>query len=114
MNTSEFIKRGFSVISLFFVLFFIKPTSGDGLPGEFLLSSRWRDLMWYHSPLNNPAYLSEEKNIALRAAISPVLQGEFILSEIGTIIPFFQRHTAGISLILENDGKVQTSRFDVN
>lgn len=113
MNTSEFINKGFPVISLFSILFFNEPVYSDGLPGEFLLSSRWRDLMWYHSPLNNPAYLLEGKDVTLRAAISPVLQGEFILSEIGVTIPVFHRQAAGISLILENDGKVQTSRFDV-
>lgn len=87
-------------------------TPGDGLPGEFLLSSRWRDLMWYQSPLNNPAYLSEVNAMTLRAAISPVLQGAYTLSEIGFSVPIFLRQSAGVSLIMENDGTVETSRFD--
>lgn len=112
MNISHFTFRGFPAIILLLILLFNKPAQSDGLPGEFLLSSRWRDLMWYHSPLNNPAYLSEVNRMTLRAAISPVLQGAFTLSEIGFTKPIFQKHAAGVSIIMENDGMVQTSRFD--
>ncbi len=98
---------------LLLCLFLLKTEApGDGLPGEFLLSSRWRDLMWYQSPLNNPAYLSEINNMTLRAAISPVLQGAYTLSEIGLAAPILLRQSAGVSLIMENDGTVETSRFD--
>jgi flagellar motor protein MotB len=68
--------------------------------------------MWYHSPLNNPAYIAEVNSMALRVGLSPVLQGAFTLSEIGFTMPIFQKQAAGVSLLMENDGKVQTSRFD--
>jgi flagellar motor protein MotB len=110
MSSSQY--RGFPVILLLYILFFNTPAPGDGFPGEFLLSSRWRDLMWYRSPLNNPAYLAEVNNMTLRAAISPVLQGAYTLSEIGFTEPILLKQAAGVSLIMEDDGKVQTSRFD--
>jgi hypothetical protein len=50
--------------------------------------------------------------MALRVGLSPVLQGAFTLSEIGFTMPIFQKQAAGVSLLMENDGKVQTSRFD--
>jgi hypothetical protein len=110
MSSSHY--RGFPVIFLFCTLFLNTPVPGDGLPGEFLLSSRWRDLMWYNSPLNNPAYLSEVNYMTLRAAISPVLQGVYTLSEVGFTEPILLKQSAGVTLVTENDGTVQTSRFD--
>jgi flagellar motor protein MotB len=97
---------------LLFVLLFPAGILCDGLPGEFLLSSRWRDLMWYHSPLSNPAFLTETSNITFRAAVSPVLQGAFTLGEMGLTVPILLNHIAGVSLIGEYDGKVQSARFD--
>jgi flagellar motor protein MotB len=112
MSSLQFTYRNIPVKCLLFLLFLSVPAPGDGLPGEFLLSSRWRDLMWYHSPLNNPAYLPDVENKTFRAAISPVLQGAFTLSEVGFTVPVLQRQAAGVSLIMENDGKVGTSRLD--
>ena len=88
------------------------PVLGDGLPGEYLLSSRWRDLMWYNSPLSNPAFLTDVDYMTFRAAISPVLQGAFTLGEVGLSVPILLKQTAGISMLLENDGMVESSHFD--
>lgn len=112
MSTLHFIFSRFQPGFLIFLLLFNSLIQADGLPGEFLLSSRWRDLMWYHSPLNNPAYVVEKKDFTLRAAISPVLQGAFTLSEIGFTTPISAKQITGISLIMENDGLVRTSSFN--
>lgn len=112
MNRSKITKKNVGVLSLLCTLLIISSVQGDGLPGEFLLSSRWRDLMWYLSPLNNPAYISDVNRMTVRAAISPVLQGAYTLSEAGFTGPILKRQAAGVTLIMENDGTVETSRFD--
>lgn len=84
----------------------------DGLPGEFLLSSRWRDLLSPYSSLTNPAFIADAENITSRGAFAPVMQGAFLLWELGTTIPLSNRHALGISVIGENDGQIQSATFD--
>jgi hypothetical protein len=58
----------------------------DGLPGEYLVTLRWRDLMSVHSPLTNPAFITEENYISARGAISKIL-GDISLWEGGVRSP---------------------------
>ncbi|MBD3240153.1 MAG: hypothetical protein GF331_06170, partial [Chitinivibrionales bacterium] len=67
----------------------------DGLPGEYLLSSRWRDLLSPYSPLTNPAFMSRGDDITGRFAIAPVMQGAFKLWEAGVTVPIASRHAVG-------------------
>ncbi len=98
--------------SILNLLAFLLPVFGDGLPGEFVLSGRWRDLLWYHSPLSNPAFLTEEDRLTLRATYSPVLQGAFTLAETGITIPLISNQAVGVSIVSEHDGVVNSARFD--
>ncbi|MDG5814131.1 tetratricopeptide repeat protein [Chitinispirillales bacterium ANBcel5] len=75
-----------------------------GLPGEYLLTYRWRDLNSPHSPLFNPAIISEANYNSLRAAMAPVLGGEFMLWEFGLNVPLGLYHTAGITTLIEGSG----------
>ena len=84
----------------------------DGLPGEYLVSSRWRDLLWWHSPLSNPAFLTYENYITLRGAFAPTMQGAFKLWETGATMPIGMTQSAGLSVLGENDGTVYTSTLD--
>jgi hypothetical protein len=105
-------KKSSLIISfLLFVLLFPAGILCDGLPGEFLLSSRWRDLMWFHFSFIKPGFFTETQYY-IRAAVSPVLQGAFTLGEMGLTVPVLLNHAAGVSLIGEYDGKVQSARFD--
>jgi len=88
------------------------PAWADGLPGEYLLSSRWRDLMWWHSPLTNPAFMTEEQMILIRGAFAPTLQGEFKLWEAGITVPVGLFQSFGVSAIGENDGVIENATFD--
>ena len=83
-----------------------------GLPGEYLVTQRWRALHNQYSPLSNPANIAEENYIAVRAAIAPVLQGEFTLSEFGANVPLSLYHTASFALLMENAGVVYEDRAD--
>ncbi|MBD3347007.1 MAG: OmpA family protein [Chitinivibrionales bacterium] len=109
MIKRRLIHRIFPVI---FVYGLLTVCLSDGLPGEFLLSSRWRDLMGRYSPLTNPALLTESDYITLRGAFAPVMQGAFKLWEFGVTMPVTTGQTAGISIIGENDGEIQSARFD--
>jgi tetratricopeptide (TPR) repeat protein len=77
-----------------------------GLPGEYLVTQRWRALHNQFSPLSNPANIAEENYIAVRAAIAPVLQGEFVLSEFGVNVPLSLYQTASFAMLIENAGVV--------
>jgi tetratricopeptide (TPR) repeat protein len=59
----------------------------DGLPGEYIATQRWRDLLERHSPLVNPAFLTEENCISLRACDALVLDNTFNLTEAGITLP---------------------------
>jgi flagellar motor protein MotB len=103
---------GSSVVILIAVMGgFITPCA-DGLPGEYLVSSRWRDLMWWHSPLTNPAFITRENFITIRAAYAPVLQNAFRLWETGITVPLGMKQAVGASVIGENDGQITNSSFD--
>jgi len=90
-----------------------------GLPGEYFVTQRWRSLHNHYSPLSNPANIAEENYISVRAAIAPVLQGQFILSEVGLNVPgsplqiIFPNttgwglyHTWSLTMLMENAGVV--------
>jgi len=90
----------------------VSPICADGLPGEFLLSSRWRDLLSPYSSLTNPAFISHADAITARGAFAPVMQGAFMLWELGASVPLSDRHAFGLSVIGENDGQIQSAIFD--
>ena len=77
-----------------------------GLPGEYLVTQRWRALNNPYSSLSNPANIAEENYIAARVAIAPILQGEFTLSEFGVNVPLSLYHTASFAMLIEGAGDV--------
>ncbi|MDR2592213.1 MAG: hypothetical protein LBC59_05335 [Chitinispirillales bacterium] len=85
-----------------------------GLPGEYLVTQRWRSLNNPYSPLSNPANIAEENYLAVRVAVAPVLQGAFTLSEIGVNYPLSLYHTAGFTMLMEGAGAVYADEFDRN
>ncbi|MCL2182003.1 MAG: tetratricopeptide repeat protein [Chitinispirillia bacterium] len=77
-----------------------------GLPGEFLVTQRWRALNNQYSSLSNAANIAEENYIAVRAAVAPILQGEFTLTELGVNVPLSLYHTAAFTMLIEGAGSV--------
>lgn len=73
--------------------------SADGLPGEYYVTQRWRDLFAGHSPATNPAFMTEENYLTARMALSPTLQNTFFLIELGAILPIGLYQSAGISYL---------------
>ncbi|MCL2220515.1 MAG: tetratricopeptide repeat protein [Chitinispirillia bacterium] len=77
-----------------------------GLPGEFLVTQRWRALNNPYSSLSNPANIAEENYLSVRAAVAPILQGAFTLSEIGVNMPLSLYQTAAFTMLIEGAGSV--------
>ena len=74
----------------------------DGLPGENLVTQRWRDLFSKYSPLSNPAFLTQENYFTVRGVFTPQLQGNSQLWEMGATLPIGLYQSAGLSWIGEN------------
>ncbi|MGB7569046.1 MAG: tetratricopeptide repeat protein [Chitinivibrionales bacterium] len=74
----------------------------QGLPGENLVTQRWRDLFSNYSPLSNPAFLTQENYLTARGVFTPQLQGNSQLWELGLTLPVGLYQSAGISWIAEN------------
>lgn len=96
------------------ILILLSLSFADGLPGEYLLSTRWRQIFPFQTPLNNPAFMMEEAYSTLRAAFSISPFGVANLWEVGTVIPVDLYNTVGLSLIGENGGKLNNYSFRGN
>ncbi|MBD3322238.1 MAG: hypothetical protein GF350_14155 [Chitinivibrionales bacterium] len=110
MENAEYLKK--MIVPIAAVLLVAGDIYTDGLPGEYLLTQRWRDIHSSYSPLTNAAFLIEEDYISVRGAIAPVLQREFTLWELGLTVPIGLHQSAGINWIGEGDGDVQEGSFD--
>ena len=56
-------KLGFVAFSFYMPL---KLICADGLPGEYLLSNKWRQVFANQSPVDNPAMIMEEPYLKVR------------------------------------------------
>ncbi len=87
----------------------------DGLPGEYYVTQRWRDLFAGHSPANNPSFMTDENYFSTRLAISPTLRNTFYLMELGAILPVGLYQSVGFSyLSLSLSDDVQRVYYDEN
>jgi TolA-binding protein len=84
---------------------------GDGLPGEYVLTQRWRNMIADRSPLTNPALMTEDNYLSGRLAIAPIL-GEFLLGELGFTLPIGLYQSVGLSMLGEYDGTIQQGTFE--
>jgi len=71
----------------------------DGLPGEFYVTQRWRDLFAQYSPATNPALMTEANYVEIRGAWSPSLGNAFFLYEGGVIVPVGLYQSVGVSIL---------------
>ena len=72
---------------------------GAGLPGEYYITQRWRDLFAPYSPATNPALLTEETHVAIRGVWSPSLGNAFFLYETGAVVPLGLFQSVGFSVL---------------
>jgi len=71
----------------------------DGLPGEYYVTQRWRDLFAPYSPATNPALLTEENYVSIRGAWSPSLGNAFFLYEGGAVVPIGLYQSVGFTVL---------------
>ncbi|MFP4416369.1 MAG: tetratricopeptide repeat protein [Fibrobacterota bacterium] len=109
MNTLRtVIKRKILTFLIFGVMAGVfSPVYSDGLPGEYIVTQRWRDLFAGVSPLSNPAFLTEENYITLRAAFAPIMENAFKLWEVGVTVPVGMYQSAGFTWVGEDDGQIE-------
>ncbi|HUI90670.1 MAG TPA: hypothetical protein VLX68_00345 [Chitinivibrionales bacterium] len=95
-----------STISCVFSVF------ADGLPGEYLITQRWRDLFSRYSPSTNPAFITEANYIDLRACQGFVLDGWSQLTELGATFPVGLYESWGVSYFTEGAGDISANGWD--
>jgi len=78
---------------------FTSTAVADGLPGEYFITQRWRDLLSSNSPATNPAFMTEANYTTIRGAFSPSLSNSFVLYETGAVIPLGLYQAAGVSVL---------------
>src|SRR4030042_636145 len=85
----------------------------DGLPGEYYVTQRWRDLFSAHSPATNPAFMTEENYVSARFAVCPTLQGSFVLMEAGLVIPIGLYQSVGATYLgLSTRGDIEQMSYN--
>ena len=70
-----------------------------GLPGEYYVTQRWRDLFAPYSPATNPALMTEANYVEVRGVWSPSLGNAFFLYEGGVVVPIGLYQSAGVSVL---------------
>jgi tetratricopeptide (TPR) repeat protein len=65
------------------------------------------------SPITNPALMTEENYVSARLGLAPILQGAFLLGDLGAVIPIGLYQSAGVSLFSQFDGSV-TQGLDID
>jgi len=85
----------------------------DGLPGEYYVTQRWRDMFAPYSPATNPALLTEENHVAVRGVWSPSLGNAFFLYEVGAVIPIGLYQSYGFTVLgVTSSEGIQPARWN--
>ena len=95
------IKKAFSKAAFAGMVILTAATSvlADGLPGEYYVTQRWRDLFAPHSPATNPALMTEENYVTIRGVWSPSLGEAFFLYEGGVVVPIGLFQSVGVTVL---------------
>ena len=87
----------------------------DGLPGEYFVTQRWRDLLAPYSPATNPALMTEENYISVRGAFSPSMGNSFVLYEGGVTVPVGLYQSVGLTMLgVSTNEPIQKYSWDEN
>ena len=71
-----------------------------GLPGEYVLSDRWRHVYSMYSGITNPAFINEENYMSLRFLFASTLD-EFYMHEAGLTVPIGLYDAAGVAWMMQ-------------
>ncbi|MFP4416643.1 MAG: tetratricopeptide repeat protein [Fibrobacterota bacterium] len=76
---------------------FVFTAHPDGLPGEYIVTQRWRDMIAGHSAIHNPSFLTEENYTTFHGAFSMTLGNAFKLWDLGATMPLGLYQSVGVS-----------------
>ncbi|NLD93491.1 MAG: hypothetical protein GX639_12575 [Fibrobacter sp.] len=99
-----------SILILFMILissFALSKGYADGLPGEYLLTDKWRNLFMMSSGLTNPALLIERNYPSLSAVVSLAPDAVSRLWNSELVMPIGLYRTLGVGVTAENGQPVQ-------
>ena len=84
-----------------------------GLPGEYVITDRWRHVCSMHSGVTNPAYVSEENYMSLRFAFANTLE-EFYMHEAGFTMPLGFYDAIGVTWMMQSVAPYNLTDVDGN
>ncbi|MCL2218389.1 MAG: tetratricopeptide repeat protein [Chitinispirillia bacterium] len=82
--------------------------AAEGLPGEYVITDRWRHIYSMYSGITNPAYINEENYMSLRFLFANTLQ-EFYMQEAGFTMPIDLYGAFGVAWMMQGAGKYDGS-----
>jgi TolA-binding protein len=91
---------------------YLLPCFGDGLPGDYLVTQRWRYLSAQYSPLSNPAFLADDDYLSAHGTYAPMVGNQFYASELGATLPLGLFQSLGVSWARQGESKYAS--FDKN
>ncbi len=89
----------------------VAPLAAEGLPGEFLVSGKWRAVGNESSPLTNPAFVLERSWLRARFTGSS-LSGDYTMGDLGVSVPVGLHQTLGFSWLYQSAGEYDMKLFD--
>jgi len=104
-------------IKIYLILLFICgageifSTLAAGLPGEYLITQRWRYMFASHSPITNPAVMNEENYFTARYAFASTM-GFSTIHEFGLVYPLGLFQSVGATVLMQPSGTVFATRDD--
>jgi tetratricopeptide (TPR) repeat protein len=84
----------------------VTQVGASGLPGEYVITDRWRHIYSMYSGITNPAFIQEENYMSLRFLFANTLQ-EFYMQEAGFNMPLGLYSTLGVAWMMQG-----TSSFE--
>lgn len=83
----------------------------QGIPGDYLLSGKWRAVGTENSPLTNPALLVERAWLQAQWTGSS-LNGDYLMQDLGLSVPLTVNQTFGFSWLYQSAGEYSERSFD--
>ncbi|MDD5674677.1 MAG: tetratricopeptide repeat protein [Chitinivibrionales bacterium] len=101
-----------SLLAVLWIICLAFAVWADGLPGEYLVTQRWRDLATIHSPLTNPAFLTEENYKTARVIEALSMHNTFQMTEAGITIPIGLYQSYGLTYAGEFAGTIDEGIYN--
>ncbi|MFP4012896.1 MAG: tetratricopeptide repeat protein [Chitinispirillaceae bacterium] len=86
----------------------ISSVKSAGLPGEYLVSDRWRQLYSHNSAISNPAFINEENYLSARFLFASTLK-HFYSHEAGVTYPIGLWSAAGVTWVMQGTSEFEST-----